>query len=432
MECLHIGVRPRSDRELVDHEVFFTLPSLWRFRDRTHDSRLSVRDSHALIKDYSSGSVVGLFAGIGGFEVAFAKSDFATSLFAEIDPAAQTVLRDKFPGSQVIDDVKDIDVLPAGTSIVTAGFPCQNLSMAGDKSGIGGAKSGVVDKLFDILERSRASTVVIENVYFMLHLDRGRGMNWLLDRFEELGYRWAYRVLDTSGFGLPHRRRRVYLVATQDIDPRSILFADDEGAAEPEPRSILRPLGFYWTEGRSGVGITVDGIPPLKSGSSLGIPSAPAVLFPDGAVLMPSIAACEALQGFPPGWTDAVRSLRRDPRWRLLGNAVSVPAAAWVASRIKDPGDVLKLDCRRLELGSPWPNAAFNVGEGRHGVKIGSKPLAEPVLSIESYRDDSWTVLSDRALTGFLKRAHEGNLRFPEGFLDALHANLNQRNPHNS
>jgi DNA (cytosine-5)-methyltransferase 1 len=369
-------------------------------------------------------SVVGLFAGIGGFELAFARAGFTTSTFAEIDPSAQAVLRDRFPGTEIIDDVRDVTELPGRTKIVTAGFPCQNLSMAGDKSGIEGAKSVEVIKLFQILERSRVPTVVVENVYFMLHLNRGQAMNWLLQKFEELGYWWAYRVLDTSGFGLPHRRRRVYLVATKDIDPRSILFADDSASYDLKPLSIQNPLGFYWTEGRSGVGITVDGIPPLKSGSAVGIPSAPAVRFPDGAVLMPSIVACEKLQGFPPGWTDAARITRRDPRWRLLGNAVSVPAAAWVAARIKKPGLVLSLECLPLERNAAWPDAAFNVGEGRFVVKASSKPLTLTAPSIECYRDETWTALSDRALSGFLRRAHEGNLRFPTGFLDALQENL--------
>lgn len=381
-----------------------------------------------MTEDTSQPPVVGLFAGIGGFELAFAKAGFTTSIFAEIDPAAQAVLRDKFPGTEIIDDVQEVTSLPAGTKIVTAGFPCQNLSMAGDKSGIDGTKSSEVNKLFQILEHSQPPMVVVENVYFMLHLGRGRAMSWILDRFEDLGYRWAYRVLDTSGFGLPHRRRRVYLVASLDIDPRSVLFADEDIPRDQNVPSIHQPLGFYWTEGRSGVGITVDGIPPLKIGSSLGIPSAPAVLFPDGAVLMPGIAACEALQGFPVGWTDAANSGRPDPRWRLLGNAVSVPAATWVASRINGPGAVLALECRELETGSRWPDAAFNIGEGRYVVQAGSKPLVLRAPSIQHYRDDTWTTLSDRALTGFLRRADQGNLRFPKGFLEALHTNLSRRN----
>ena len=114
------------------------------------------------------------------------------------------------------------------TSILTAGFPCQNLSMAGDKTGIGGKKSEVVSVLFDLIERSRVPTIVIENVYFMLQLDRGQAMDNLAHaRLEALNYAWAYRVLDTIGFGLPQRRRRVYLVASRVLNPRSVLFADE-------------------------------------------------------------------------------------------------------------------------------------------------------------------------------------------------------------
>src|SRR6185503_8664733 len=131
-------------------------------------------------------------------------------------------------------------------------------------------------------------------VYFMLQLDSGNGMRWLVEQFEDLNYRWAYRVVDTMGFGLPQRRRRVYFVASKVLDPAAVLFADETEPSEPSAPSLDRPLGFYWTEGRSGVGITVDGIPPLKGGSGLGIRSTPAVLFSDGEVLTPSIEACEA------------------------------------------------------------------------------------------------------------------------------------------
>lgn len=365
-------------------------------------------------------AVAGLFAGIGGFELAFAEAGYETALLSEIDPVAQSVLQHRFPDAMVTGDIAALTDLPASVDIVTAGFPCQNLSMAGDKSGIGGSKSSVVLDLFRILERSRPATVVVENVYFMLHLDRGRAMDWLLSRFEEIGYHWAYRVLDTIGFGLPQRRRRVYLVASLALDPREVLFADECDQPNPPVPSIDLPLGFYWTEGRSGVGITVDGIPPLKVGSGLGIPSPPAVYFPDGSVLRPSLAACERLQGFSVGWTEPVSKDAERKKWRLVANAVSVPVAAWVASRIDCPGQILDLEHHSISSGEKWPNAAWNVGDGRFGVRASSKPVNASQVSIAHYRDANWTNLSERALTGFLRRAREGRLRFPVGFLAAL------------
>ncbi len=366
-------------------------------------------------------SIVGLFAGIGGLELGFAAAGLQTSILAEIDPAASAVLKARFPEAEIVADVADLTGLPEGTSIVTAGFPCQNLSMAGDKTGIDGKKSEVVSVLLDLIERSKVPTIVIENVYFMLQLDRGRAMDSLTTRLEALNYAWAYRVLDTIGFGLPQRRRRVYLVASRILDPRSVLFADETPRRQTRKPTLEHSLGFYWTEGRSGVGITVDGIPPLKGGSGVGIPSAPAVLFPDGAVLMPSLSACERLQGFQPGWTSVsgVR-LGRPPEWRLLGNAVSVPVAAWVASRLIKPGEPLQLDTHPLEPGARWPDAAFNIAGKRIAVNASDKPISRQTQSIDEFRDASWVQLSDRALDGFLRRAVEGSLRFPTGFIDAI------------
>jgi DNA (cytosine-5)-methyltransferase 1 len=365
-------------------------------------------------------AVTGLFAGIGGFELGFSQAGYDAAMLVEIDPAANAVLRNQFPNADVRTDVAALSGVPAETTILTAGFPCQNLSMAGDKSGLDGGKSGVVGRMFELIERSSVPIVVIENVNFMLHLDSGRAMLWLVEQFERLKYQWAYRVLDTMGFGLPHRRRRVYLIASRTIDPRSILFADNLSTESKQEPDLSKPVGFYWTEGRSGIGLTADGIPPLKIGSAIGIPSPPAVLFPDGEVLLPSLSACERLQGFPDGWTRVdSQSKSRGARWRMIGNAVSVPVAHWIASRIKNPGNPDPLETSPLTI-EKWPNAAWNVGAGRMSVFANDRPVKARRLSIAKYRDENWTRLSDRALDGFIRRAEKGNLRMPSGFLEAL------------
>lgn len=363
-----------------------------------------------------------LFTGIGGFEIGFSQAGIATDFMVEIDPDARAVLRARFPNVALHGDVAAVDDLPASTRILTAGFPCQNLSMAGDKAGIAGNKSGVVTKLFGLITRSQVPTVVIENVYFMLQLDSGQAMHWLVERFEGLGYYWAYRVLNTIGFGLPQRRRRVYFVASREIDPRKVLFADESPLPKQTPVDLSQPIGFYWTEGRSGVGFTSDGIPPLKVGSAIGIASAPAVLFPDGEVLMPSLEACERLQGFPVGWTEVQNyaPVRKGARWRMVGNAVSVPVAKWIGDRMKGESPILDFAVSPMRERGRWPDAAWNVGNGRFAVKASDRPLGVLHCSINKFRDDSWTRLSDRALGGFISRAEAGGLSLPAGFLDAL------------
>ncbi|QNO26381.1 DNA (cytosine-5-)-methyltransferase [Sphingopyxis sp. OPL5] len=372
-------------------------------------------------------SILGLYAGIGGFELGFHDIGMQPSLLADKDDYCRLVLEKRFPRAKIHADVADLDKMPANTKIVTAGFPCQNLSMAGDKSGLSGSKSSDIRHLFELLRAGGRPTLVIENVYFMLHLGRGAAMKSLVGDLEELGYSWAYRVVNTTSFGLPQRRRRVFLVASTTIDPRGVLFADEAGpVAKPIP-TLDQPIGFYWTEGRRGMGLAVDGIPPLKIASGIGIPSVPAVLFPDGEVLTPSIESCEELQGFPRGWTDVEFGVARSPRWSMVGNAVSVPAARWLASRIKEPGDMLPLGSRSLTATSKWPNAAFGNTDGHFAVDASERPLDVPVPSIGLFRDQSWKRLSERALRGYIGRAREGGLRFPAGFIEAVESALINR-----
>lgn len=368
--------------------------------------------------------VVGLFAGIGGFELGFHKAGFHTSLLVESDEAAQQVLAKNFRDVRLHDDVTTLQKLPRKAKLVLAGFPCQDLSMVGSRNGLKGSKSSLVDNLFRLVRPDHVETVVIENVYFMLHLDRGAAMDSLVTRFEALGFKWAYRVLDTMGFGLPQRRRRVYLVASRTLDPRMVLFADERVTEDTLKPSIDKPLGFYWTEGRSGVGLTVDGIPPLKVGSAVGIPSTPAVLFPDGEVLTPNPEACARLQGFSSTWIPTrLQLLTRSPVWRLTGNAVSVPVSSWVAHRIAHPGAVRKnLALAEISKDRHWPDAAWNVDGTRVKVQASDKPIRRKLSSIEHFRDDGWRRLSDRALDGFLRRLTEGNLWTPAGFVQALKA----------
>ena len=301
--------------------------------------------------------------------------------------------------------------------------------MAGDKKGIEGRKSTIVGKLFELLDGRDVPWVVIENVYFMLHLSRGSAMDYVLGRLEQRGYRWAYRVVDSRGFGLPQRRRRVFIVASQSSDPRSVLFADDVGTRIWPAVDMASPMGFYWTEGRTGHGLTADAIPPLKAGSTLAIPSPPAVLLPSGRVAAPTIEAVERFQGFPRGWTSVLRDkAARRYRWRLLGNAVSVPVAEWIGGRLIEPGHYDVGDDAPLDPNGSWPDAAWNMDRSREGRRVATGVTEYPVRRrrgrISAFATEHWPNLSERALRGFARRAREGRLTYPPGFLNALEANL--------
>ena len=116
------------------------------------------------------------------------------------------------------------------------------------------------------------------------------------------------------------------------------MLGDDNPIVRPRSDIGRRSHGFYWTEGLGGLGWAVDSVPTLKNGSTIGIPSQPAVLLPDGRIVKPSIRDGERLQGFDAGWTEPAESVARSSaRWSLVGSAVSVPVAQWVGERIVDP-----------------------------------------------------------------------------------------------
>lgn len=372
-------------------------------------------------------NVVGLFAGIGGLELGFERAGpFKTILFSENDISAAQVLRARFPTIRNEGDVREIDKLPYGTDVVTAGFPCQDLSKAGGAVGIDGNRSGLVRHVFRLLERQRIPWVVLENVPFMLQLQKGAGMRFVVENLERLGYRWAYRVVDSRSFGLPHRRQRVFLLASLDFDPAPALLADDYGPI-PEPKDRNgQACGFYWTEGVRGLGWAVDAVPTLKGGSTIGIPSAPGIWLPSGDIVTPGIEAAERLQGFPSGWTHPAELVtRRGHRWKLVGNAVTVDAAQWVANCILNSFSISTLsNAIPLAPNGSWPKAAFGSAEGRYSVAASEWPVRQPPSSLVTVMDRDTHLLSERATAGFLRRFEASALHKPAGFVDALKGHL--------
>lgn len=366
--------------------------------------------------------VAALFAGIGGLERGLHLAGHSTVMTCEVWEPAQTVLAAQFPGVPNRADVKKLRSLPRGVDLLTAGFPCQDLSQAGMTAGIGGKRSGLVDHVFRLLDQRKVPVVVLENVSFMLQLDKGAAMDRLASAFEERGYRWAYRTVNTLGF-LPQRRERVFFVASRcDLDPERVLFADDVKPPELRTRLHTHAHGFYWTEGVRGLGWAPDAVPTLKNGSTVGIPSPPAILMPDGQIIKPDIRDVERLQGFPEDYTaDAPER----SRWSLIGNAVSVPVAAWLGRRLVEPGFYFG------EMDRPWPTkpgsfprAARFDGTKRHLVEIGMFPAWEKRQSLHKFLHYPGSPLSVRATAGFLSRAESSSLRFVAGFLDAVRAHL--------
>lgn len=371
--------------------------------------------------------IAALFAGVGGLEVGLGRSGHHANLFCEVWKPAAAVLSANFDGVDIRADVRDLTDLPGDTDLVTAGFPCQDLSQAGRTAGINGKRSGLVDHVFRLLDASNAELVLLENVPFMLRLDRGRAMKRLTDAFEERGFRWAYRRVNSLSF-VPQRRERVFMLASQgDLDPASVLCADEADSPVSETKLGQIAHGFYWTEGTRGLGWAIDATPPLKNGSTVGIPSPPAIILPNGEIIKPDIRDAERLQGFEPDWTKAAEEVgRASLRWSLVGNAITVPVAEWIGSRLSEPGVYDQKRDLPLERGSAWPNAARWDGHERHAVQISDFPFWKERSPLHEFLEHPGTPLSERATAGFYKRASASSLRFPEGFLPRVAAHLDR------
>ena len=198
--------------------------------------------------------VVSLFSGIGGIELGLHSHGFNTQLFCEIDGAAQDVLGHHFPEVPIVDDVAQLRSIPK-CDVLSAGFPCQDLSQAGKKAGISGSQSSLVSHIHRLVSRpgyKRPTWIVMENVPYMLRLGRGSAMDYVIEMIQSLGYKWAYRVVDARAFGVPQRRPRVIILASKRNGSKSGFVGSDSNQPfqDSKPSDVLedKTYGFYWTE----------------------------------------------------------------------------------------------------------------------------------------------------------------------------------------
>ena len=441
-----------------------------------------------------------LFAGIGGFDLGFEREGFDVAWSVEWDRNAQAVLRQRFPNAKVFGDIREVDPdLLERVDVICGGFPCQDLSVAGKRAGLSGERSGLFHDAMRLVRKLKPKILVLENVPGLLSSNNGLDFATVL---REVGEGWncaevAWRVLDSQYFGVPQRRRRVFIVGSSRIGcaeqvlafseggdgdhpkkratreetssdteerarncgiwwdggdvsasittrshlqsmpdkgnlqavieqrvvgtlfsrdykgvgsqyveegkvvvdsrhPIAIPFrkskrarsdSDDEtlisasqantlkqfDTSERDTHAIATSHAFYSTGGTHGVNQTPEVSPPLKVGSSIGIPSPPAVAFTckdygaDAGFVAPTLRAmphhhthangggqvavanritvrrltpreCERLQGFPDDWTQIgtqEKPTADSHRYKQLGNAVTVNVAQWIARRVR-------------------------------------------------------------------------------------------------
>jgi DNA (cytosine-5)-methyltransferase 1 len=242
-----------------------------------------------------------LFAGIGGFARAMELAEFRVTkrFFSEIDEYAGEIYRRHYPAASELGDITKIkweEFINDNTKIITGGFPCQDISIAGYGVGIHGSRSGLWYEMHKGISILRPAFVVIENVSALTF----RGLDELLVSLAEIGYDAEWYNIRASDVGAPHRRERIYIIAypqSKDEHQRDLSDADGKHVARmeqgDEEREDKKQTRFYdrarslrlrksWAPEPS-MGRVADGVPRrvdrIKALGNAIVPDTAAVIF---------------------------------------------------------------------------------------------------------------------------------------------------------
>ena len=342
--------------------------------------------------DVSELTAVSLFAGVGGFDLAMQRNGIKTVATVEIDKHARGVLERRFPNAKHFTDVTKVtgdelraaDFIPE-RGIITGGFPCQDLSVAGKRAGLAGERSGLYWEIIRLVDELSPAYLVLENVPGLLSSNGGRDMGAVIGALSTRGYGVSWRVLDAQYFGVAQRRRRVFIVgcAGDTRGTSAEILALGEGLSGDTPKGRGKKKDFtsdaqtstlIFDRGSFGNGITINEeiTPTLQARMGTGGNNTPMVAYPfhgamvgrqekngpggsgfgnangpeytltsssqalhgvvtESAVRRLTPTECERLQGFPDGWTDGQSD---NHRYKQMGNAVAVPVVEWIMKRL--------------------------------------------------------------------------------------------------
>ena len=176
---------------------------------------------------------VSLFAGVGGFDLAMERNGVKVVASVEIDKSCRNVLAKHFPDNKLFEDVTNVkgsDLIEAGftprTGIIAGGFPCQDLSVAGKRAGLAGERSGLFWEIARLVEETQSEYFLIENVPGLLSSNKGKDFGIVIGTMADLGYSVGWRLFDAQYFGVPQRRRRIFILGRRSggLSPAEILF----------------------------------------------------------------------------------------------------------------------------------------------------------------------------------------------------------------
>lgn len=155
-------------------------------------------------------------SGMEAASVAWHPLGWTPAFFSEIEPFPCAILSTRFPHTPnhgSLTEYKSWPVEPGAIDLLVGGTPCQSFSVAGLRKGLDDPRGNLALVFLGLADKLKPRWIVWENVPGVLSSAGGRDFGSFLGALVELGYGFAYRVLDAQHFGVPQRRRRVFVVA---------------------------------------------------------------------------------------------------------------------------------------------------------------------------------------------------------------------------
>jgi DNA (cytosine-5)-methyltransferase 1 len=285
-----------------------------------------------------------LFSGAGGIDIGLDNAGMSCKFQVEIDENCQQILQYNWPNVLKFKDIKNVNGydLPE-VDLIAFGSPCQDLSTAGNKTGLYGNKSILFYEATRIIKEMRAKTngqypkwSIWENVVGALSSNGGSDFGQVLREMDEAGAHFSeWAVLDAQYFGIPQQRRRVYVISVYDsvIAKRcpEKIFSLSQGSDGNSSKSIKR-------EQKDSTEIASC----LRSGGQGGVPSSRGehlVVESEKRVRRLTPIEWERLMG----WPDNHTLFRIDGqtnsdtiRYKMCGNGAASPVVKWIADQIKE------------------------------------------------------------------------------------------------
>jgi DNA (cytosine-5)-methyltransferase 1 len=330
-----------------------------------------VSKSKAVVKN----GLISLFSGAGGMDIGFEKAGFKTVWANEYDktiaPSYQNFFPDVTFDGRSIRDVPDTD-LPSKITGVIGGPPCQSWSEAGAKRGIGDPRGELFYEYLRVIKKSQPTFFVAENVHGLIHARNLDSFNSILEMFKEVGYLVNWKLLKASDFGVPQDRERVFIVGYHKSIGKKFVF--------PEPLEFKKTLRDaigdlenlkigatkkvknheFMDSGYSPIFLSRNRVRSWDEQSFTILatdrhipfhPQAPKMIKVEGQEMREfakgyedkyrrlTIRECARIQTFPDEY-EFLYSNKRNA-YKMIGNAVPVDLAYWVAKKIKQDLDIL-------------------------------------------------------------------------------------------